>query len=158
MGTASLHPPTNYPKVLDRRAARQRLNKRSEFSCSSEGTFVSLGGFMSTLEEDRNEEFSNRFGRAWRDHRRRAVNCQRRDRRDQAWWLSRPSPWLWRARRIPRTPRSRLPSRMAAWSSRRTGRDHPEASLLRPGLARNEATNGKWLLAEPFSLLRALSL
>jgi hypothetical protein len=33
-----------YPEIVDRRAAHQRLNKRSEFSCSSEGTFASLGG------------------------------------------------------------------------------------------------------------------
>src|SRR6185369_6625550 len=88
-----------------------------------------------SIEEDWNEEAWIRYRCTWCDHHRGAVDCERRDRRDQAWRLSRPSSWLWRACRI--SARPRLASRMA-WLSRPRG-GHQEASLLRPTPATEDA-------------------
>jgi hypothetical protein len=75
-------------KFNDSARKQVRLNRHSEFSLNSAGTFAAMRRWMSAQLEDGNEEVWNCFGRAWRDHRCGAVDCECRDRRDQAWWLS----------------------------------------------------------------------
>ena len=130
MGIASLHP--SYEAIqksnadaharASEQAFRILLKFRGNVRCD-------VMFYPRSIEEDGMKKFGYVIAALGATHHRGAVDCERRDRRDQAWRLPRPSPWLWRACRIPRTSRPRLPSRMAPWSSRQ-GRGHQEASLL----------------------------
>src|SRR5262249_31301212 len=133
MGIASLHPSYETSRRSATHASEQAFRILFKFRGNVP---CNLMFYLRSIEEDWNEEAWICYRRTWRDHHRGAVDCERPDRRDQAWRLSRPSPWLWRTCRIRGAPRPRLPSRMAPWSSRQ-GRDHQEASLLRP-------TPGAW--------------